>query len=72
MGIPANVDKHPVLKGLYIASDAEGWAFRVCALVKGGWIGAPSHGRAAIDVRRFRGDTLREVAAKIAESKPAF
>ncbi len=65
-----NCEKHPTRKGVYIAYDAKGFAFRVSQYNRGDWRGYPSHAAHKSDPRGFSGRTLREVAAKIGESAP--
>jgi hypothetical protein len=62
-----NLEKHPTIKGAYIAYDAAGYAFRIHN-ANPGWAAFPSHAGKASDTRRFRADRLKDCAAKVGAS----
>ncbi len=64
-----NCERHPTIKGAYIAYDAQGFAFRIHR-ANPGYAAIASHAGKASDPRRFRADTLKACAKMIAASKP--
>jgi hypothetical protein len=64
-----NYERHPTMRGYYIAYDATGFAFRIRKACD--WLATPSYAAAAGDYRLFTGPTLRAVAAKVAASNRA-
>lgn len=65
-----NLDKHPTIKGAWIAYDANGFAFRIHR-ANPGYAATASHADKANDARRFRADTLKACAALIGASVKA-
>jgi hypothetical protein len=63
-----NLEKHPTIRGAWIAYDAEGFAFRIHR-ANPGYAAHASHAGKAHDARRFRADRLKDCAAQIAASK---
>jgi hypothetical protein len=64
-----NIERYLGKRGVYIAYDAQGFAFRVVKTGFGGWEAAPSHASRDFDNRRFKGATLNALAEKIARSR---
>jgi len=76
-----NLERHPTVKGAYIAYDAQGFAFRISGST-GNWRARPSYygvppshcalggSTPAHDLRTFAAATLNALAAKVAASKP--
>ena len=61
-----NMEKHRYLAKTYIAYDADGFSFRVMRNSSHhAWFAHANYAMSVIDERRFRGDTLAEIAAKI-------
>jgi len=75
-----NLERHPTVKGAFIAYDAQGYAFRVTGY-SGNWMARPSYYGAppspcalglpsTTDLRLFMAATLNALAAKVGASEP--